>query len=95
MKKHWKKILSLGLSLLMLLGQPFCFSFKNSGFSGISYGAERTDLVSATSLLPTKAYGIRYVLREPRVRRRQDMFREAISLFPPPPTPAIRILKPT
>ncbi len=57
MKKHWKKILSLGLSLLMLLGQPFCFSFKNSGFSGISYGAERTALVSATSLNVRSAPG--------------------------------------
>lgn len=57
MKKHWKKILSLGLSLLMLVGQPFCFSFKNSGFSGISYGAERTALVSATSLNVRSAPG--------------------------------------
>ncbi len=57
MKKHWKKVLSLGLSLLMLAGQPFCVSFKNSGFPGISYGAERTALVSATSLNVRSAPG--------------------------------------
>lgn len=57
MKKHWNKIFSLGLSLLMMFSQPFYLSFRDNGFMGVSYGAERAAVVSATSLNVRSAPG--------------------------------------
>lgn len=59
MKKYWKKGLCLGLSLLLLVGQPLRFSPSDVSFSGLilSYGAERPASVTATTLNVRSAPG--------------------------------------
>lgn len=57
MKKYWKKGLCIGLSFLLLMGQPLRFSSSEVYFSGVSYGAERPASVMATTLNVRSAPG--------------------------------------
>lgn len=57
MKKYWKIGLALGLSSLLTLQMPFHLLFSVSGFSGVSYGAERPATVLASSLNVRSAPG--------------------------------------